>query len=59
MKKSSSSEKAMTVRKSSPLKKNLIVNNPVFFEPLKLLNYNVDNLNITEEIKNSAEYVLG
>lgn len=59
MKKSSSSEKAMVVRKPSPIKKSLLlINNPQFFEPFRLINYDINNLSITDDIKQSAEFIL-
>ena len=35
----------------------LLLNNPFVYEPLRLLNYNVDKINLTQEMIASAEFI--
>lgn len=36
----------------------LLLNNPFVYEPLRSLNYNVDKINLTQEMIASAEFIL-
>ena len=46
------------IQSDSHKEDELLLNNPFVYEPLRLLNYNVDKINLTQEMIASAEFIL-